>query len=71
MGSQKFQIGDRVRIKRYPRTSKKVSLRYGGKVGRIRKTRHIKKRLWYDVIFSSHRGYEDADEFTSNELTRI
>ena len=70
MGSQKFRIGERVRVKRY-QVPKGVRIRYGGKMGKIVKTRHIKGRLWYEVSFGPSFYGEDTEEFTSGELTMI
>ena len=70
MGNQKFRIGERVKVRRYPpKISKKVAARYGGKMGKIIKTRHIKGKLWYEVSFGPSFYGEDTEEFTSGELT--
>ena len=70
MTNKKFEIKDKVRVKKYPKTSMKVSTRYGGKIGHIKGSRHIKGRLWYMVSFGrSHGGFDDQEEFTAGELS--
>lgn len=69
---KKFEIGDRVKVKRYPKISMKVHTRYGGHTGKIKSVRHIKDRLWYMVYFGrSYGGFDDQEEFRAGELTRV
>lgn len=71
MTNKKFDVGDKVRVKRYPKIPKKVAEHYGGKIGEIIGMRHIKGRLWYRVSFGELFYGPDLEEFTSGELTRV
>ena len=70
--AEKFEIGNRVRVKRYPKIPMKVHTRYGGRIGKIKSVRHIKGRLWYKVFFGrTHEGFDNMEEFRAGELMRV
>ena len=72
MPNRKFEIGDRVKVRRYPKISLKVHTRYGGHIGKVKSIRHIKGRLWYMVYFGrSFSELDDQEEFKAGELTKV
>ena len=70
MPNRKFKIGDRVKVKRYPKISL-VHARYGGRIGKVRSITRTKGRLWYEVSFSTTTFGENIEKFRAYELMRI
>ena len=69
MSKRKFDIGDRVRVRRYPEIPLKY-ITYSGHIGKIETTRHVKGKLWYRVNFGrSFHGI--MEEFLAGELTKV
>lgn len=69
MPNRKFEIGDRVKVKRYPEIPIKY-VTYSGRTGKIETIRHAKGKVWYRVNFGrSFHGI--MEEFLAGELTKV